>query len=325
MADTYSERARIWVGMFPSRRAYGNYFFPKSSRLDAPPTPFAVDQGVEFYGFMSTYIEFRDEGPTENLRSLLKVYRKTGPLVERACQAYSQAAIGPVNTIVLAFGNELRNPKPVKGDNYFLHVLGEFTDEVLLSEGEADEEDDFVEPAHQTDPDTAKWIAGDGATNEDRFWGMIERAWAADPDGDKLRQRFLNQKRKSYAVAEALQFQHCPTFVSRLEAALTRLNKRDLIKFDRILERCLHTLDRPDLHDRTGGSNDGFLYCRGFIVSLGKDYFDHVCAEPKRATPDVECEDICLCAVREYVRRYDQPPPPSRISRESFSNKTYWK
>jgi hypothetical protein len=45
----------------------------------------------------------------------------------------------------------------------------------------------------------------------------------------------------------------------------------ELATFDRILERQLYEIDRADIHAATGGSDDGFLYSRGFVVALGQD------------------------------------------------------
>ncbi len=42
--------------------------------------------------------------------------------------------------------------------------------------------------------------------------------------------------------------------------------------FDRMLERKLplYNVDRQEIQEVTDGSDDGFLYARGFIVALGE-------------------------------------------------------
>jgi len=330
MSDTYTEHVRVWVGTFPSRRQYANYFCPPTNDPHSR-SQFEEDQGALVGEW--DWSEFRDEGLTEDLRGFINDcsyrpdYCKVDEFLDKVCQAYTQSGIGPVNTLYLTSGRAFPHPKPVQGDRYHLHVLGEFSFEVPydIYDDEDDEEDeDWVEiAADDIKPATAAVVAGDGPMDDERFWAMIERAWEAVPDGLVLRNKFL--KRRRVAWAEALMFQFCRTIVALLAAALKTLNKRDLVKFDRILERHLHELDRPEIHDRTGGSNDGFLYRRGFIVVLGKQYYDLVNTNPKKAMWDVECLEICMCAVGEYVDRYGEPFPPSRISRESFSNKAHWK
>lgn len=328
MADSNSERVRVWVGTFRSRRQKANYFCPPTNNPHGPPSQFETDQGVLVVDTW-TWSEFRDEGPTEDLRDLIDGCDEAEFFLNQACDAFARSGIGPINTVYLAFQNQVPNPKPVEGDGYRLHVLGEFTYERPADYTGGDDEDEekdevgVAASAEEIDLSTAEVVAGKGPMDEERFWDMIERAWEAVPDALALRRRFL--RTRSLDMAEELQFRYCSMAVAVLEAAVRTLSKRNLVQFDRILEQRLHDLDRPDIHKHTGGSNDGFLYCRGFVVALGRKYYDTVNADPKKAAENAECEEICMCAVREYVNRYDQPPPPSKISRESFSNGAHWK
>ena len=56
--------------------------------------------------------------------------------------------------------------------------------------------------------------------------------------------------------------------VPALQAALDLLPKDELLQFDRILERKLYDIDRSEIHEYTDGSDDGFLYCRGFGIGI---------------------------------------------------------
>ncbi|MET8089612.1 hypothetical protein [Micromonospora sp. NPDC005220] len=49
---------------------------------------------------------------------------------------------------------------------------------------------------------------------------------------------------------------------------------------DPVVERKLHDIDREDIHEVTDGSDDGFLYARGFIVALGRAYYEAVRTRP---------------------------------------------
>ena len=93
--------------------------------------------------------------------------------------------------------------------------------------------------------------------------------------------------------------------------------------FDRILERKLWDIDRAEIQKFTDGSDDGFLYARGFIVAAGRDFYDAVNATPERARMDIECEDMCYLSYHVYVERFGEMPR-SDITRESASNPAGW-
>jgi hypothetical protein len=111
--------------------------------------------------------------------------------------------------------------------------------------------------------------------------------------------------------------------LANLTTALNQLDADDLLTFDRILERKLYELDRADIHDYTDGSDDGFLYCRGFIVSIGQEYYELVKANPSRALIDIEFEELCYHPHWLYEEKYGSMPA-SDISREIGSNPSGW-
>jgi len=111
--------------------------------------------------------------------------------------------------------------------------------------------------------------------------------------------------------------------IPALRASLQRLNQDDLLMFDRILERKLWDIDRAEIQKFTDGSDDGFLYARGFIVAAGRDFYDAVNATPERARMDIECEDMCYLSYHVYVERFGEMPR-SDITRESASNPAGW-
>src|SRR5262249_50559190 len=101
--------------------------------------------------------------------------------------------------------------------------------------------------------------------DENRFWSMIEAAWGAVGGKAKPRQQLAEGKLsegRAYALQEVLEEEVAPA----LREQLAGLPADELLAFDRILERKLYDIDRADIHERTDGSDDGFLYCRGFIV-----------------------------------------------------------
>lgn len=108
-----------------------------------------------------------------------------------------------------------------------------------------------------------------------------------------------------------------------LRKQLSDLPAEELLAFDRILERKLYDIDRADIHERTDGSDDGFLYCRGFIVAIGRRYYEAVREDPDLAVMDAECEQMCYISWHLYHDRFGEMSP-SGISRETCSNVAGW-
>jgi hypothetical protein len=175
-------------------------------------------------------------------------------------------------------------------------------------------------------------VAGDasgqpvgGSYGEGRFWALLEAAWESCGAG-------VNQARRAAAgripgsdpglaaVEGAL-----PTFLGALSDQCRELPGGDLADLDRVLERKLYDIDRADIQAVTDGSDDGFLYARGFIVAMGRDFYDAVARDPQMAVPDSECEEMCYFFAHLYRARFGEfPETGSGISRESCSNPDGW-
>ncbi|HEX7703891.1 MAG TPA: hypothetical protein VF403_24285 [Kofleriaceae bacterium] len=75
----------------------------------------------------------------------------------------------------------------------------------------------------------------------------------------------------------------------------------------------------------TDGSDDGFLYARGYIVALGKAFYDAVRANPEIAISDSEFESMCYLPAHVHEERFGGfPKTGSGISRETGSNGEGW-
>jgi hypothetical protein len=158
--------------------------------------------------------------------------------------------------------------------------------------------------------------------DENRFWVMIETAWDAAAGKAESRQRLAEGKLpedEANALQEALE----GAVVPALREQLDTLSADELLAFDRILERKLYDIDRADIHEHTDGSDDGFLYCRGFIVGIGRDYYGAVLANPSRAVFDAECDQMCYLSWHLHNEKFGSVPP-SDICRESCSNSAGW-
>jgi hypothetical protein len=158
--------------------------------------------------------------------------------------------------------------------------------------------------------------------DEDRFWSMIESAWEVAGSKAKPRQRLAAgrlSEEGAYSLQEVLDEEVIPA----LQDQLAGLSAKELLAFDRILERKLYDIDRADIQERTDGSDDGFLYCRGFIVGMGRGYYEAVRANPDRAVVDAECEAMCYLSWHLYHEKFGEVPS-SGISRETQSNSEGW-
>ena len=157
--------------------------------------------------------------------------------------------------------------------------------------------------------------------DEKLFWAMIETAWQAVGGKVKVRQK-LAARKLSEGKAEDL-LESLDEVIPALRGQLELLTATDLLAFDRILERKLYDIDRAEIQEQTDGSDDGFLYARGFIVAAGKEYYDAVSGKPSVALMDLECEDMCYLSQHIYEEKFGDMPE-SDISRESCTNKGGW-
>ena len=157
--------------------------------------------------------------------------------------------------------------------------------------------------------------------DENRFWSMIEAAWQTVGGKLKARQKLATGKlseEKAEELVESLE-----DVIPALREQLDQLSAPELLAFDRILERKLYDIDRAEVQEHTDGSDDGFLYARGFIVAAGKEYYDAVNAKPSVALTDLECEEMCYLSLHVHQEKFGEAPS-SDISRESCSNKAGW-
>lgn len=163
---------------------------------------------------------------------------------------------------------------------------------------------------------------------EAKLWAMIEAAWK--PRGakvnalrTKLATRDLDDEDDELdiePIEDALE-----SVIETLRTTMADLSKEDLAAVDRVLERKLYDIDRQDIQEVTDGSDDGFLYARGFIVVLGQAFYDAVSATPELAITDAECEEMCYLPAHIHKERFGaMPKHDDGISRESGSNSEAW-
>ncbi|KUL40083.1 DUF4240 domain-containing protein [Actinoplanes awajinensis] len=159
-----------------------------------------------------------------------------------------------------------------------------------------------------------------------RFWALIESAWAAcGPEQTDLRRALVERDpAEDDDELRAVEMWLEP-FLTHLRALSAGLSSAELTALDRVLERTLHTIDRAEIHEHTDGSDDGFLYCRGFIVAAGQRFYEAVDADPALALLDAECEEMCYFFAHLHEKQFGTyPETGSGISRETGSNPAGW-
>jgi hypothetical protein len=161
--------------------------------------------------------------------------------------------------------------------------------------------------------------------DEARFWARVEAAWAQCSAEANRARRALAARASApdthlSAVEGAL-----PVFLGTMTDQCRELPGDELTSLDRVLERKLYDIDRADIQAVTDGSEDGFLYARGFIVAMGRDFYDAVASDPEVGVLDAECEEMCYFFADLYRERFGEfPETDSGISRESCSNASGW-
>ena len=161
--------------------------------------------------------------------------------------------------------------------------------------------------------------------DEARLWALIEAAWAPlGPGVRQARQELVTRHPGSPADISVLKGV-LPTFLDILAGCSCGLPADELTRLDRVVERKLWELDRADVHAVTGGSNDGFLYSRGFVVAMGREFCDAVTGDPEMGVRYAECEEMCYFFAHLCDDQFGEfPDTGSGISRESRSNLVAW-
>jgi hypothetical protein len=145
--------------------------------------------------------------------------------------------------------------------------------------------------------------------NEDRFWqliDMIERAQIGEARDDEAALRPLLE-------------------------ALSNETEDDIRAFEDQLARALYRLDGKKLANEageSGGSDDGFLYARCWVVAQGRERYQAVIADPSRMpkTVDEWFEPLLYVAAEAWQEKtgeeWDHEPA---VSWETGSNGEAWK
>ena len=116
----------IWIGSFPSKSLYSQYFQEQYIDDDAPINMFAADQGVMFYDHDFCESEYHNH-TIKSFDKLIEGHSYWESYIDEAKMAFSANGFEEVNVIVLIWGRKISNPRSVDGKNFRLRYLGRFT------------------------------------------------------------------------------------------------------------------------------------------------------------------------------------------------------
>jgi Protein of unknown function (DUF4240) len=162
--------------------------------------------------------------------------------------------------------------------------------------------------------------------DEARLWNLIEATWVSLGARVNRVRRSLSARPPGQPADDVPLLKEARgAFVDSLAQQCRELTAEDLAVLDLVVERKLYDIDSSDLHAITDGSDDGFLYARGFIVSMGREFYHAVAADVLMAVPGAELEEMCYFFAHRHHERYGVfPGADTGISRESGSNPAGW-
>lgn len=155
------------------------------------------------------------------------------------------------------------------------------------------------------------------------FWEIIEKSWLDSAELHELRADAIQDNNDE--ILEKLSGELDSSIIENYTKRLSELDKNELTSFIHILEERIYNIDREEIHTYTDGSDDGFLYCRCFIVGMGKAYYDMIDKTPSKATFDLEAETFGFTAYQVYETVFKEEfDRYSKHSMASVSNRNGW-
>jgi len=155
------------------------------------------------------------------------------------------------------------------------------------------------------------------------FWDLIESAWEkSGKNKDRKKAIETNDEETLEELSQFIEIELIGFYQTELE----KLDKNDFIAYIHHFENKLYQIDREEIHEYTDGSDDGFLYCRCFILAMGKEYFNMIDGNPSKAKFDLEAEEFGFEAYMYYEKNFSEEFERNSIHCiESCSNPKGWK
>lgn len=112
-----------------------------------------------------------------------------------------------------------------------------------------------------------------------------------------------------------------------LTQELALMSSEAIYAFQDILSEKLSMLDTPEYWEVGGGSSDGFLYARCYVVSKGKDYYESILSSTETfpSPPFNEFEEILYIPYLAYeLKTGEELTRVPKFNYESRSNTANW-
>ncbi len=155
--------------------------------------------------------------------------------------------------------------------------------------------------------------------NEEYFWSIIEAAWPSTVGTTADRLRAF----EGVPTGRTNTFRHVARMLNNLEDTLDLLDADSLLLFNHILHQKVYDLDQAAIHVYVRRSADGFLYFRGFVVAMGRAYYEALLTDHSKARTVFECESILYLARQVYEDKFGDMPWPE-FCIETGSNPVGW-
>ena len=152
--------------------------------------------------------------------------------------------------------------------------------------------------------------------NEDSFWKLIETS---------IDRGTLNELGEDDYPEELVQ---------PLIENLATLSIQEIQQFEEFLARALYNLDGDIFADNageSGKSDDGFLYCRCWIVANGRMYYESIVEDPEKMPKTISewCEPLLYVTSQAWAQQTGNDSEDwdytTTVSYETGSNKALWK
>ena len=123
------------------------------------------------------------------------------------------------------------------------------------------------------------------------------------------------------------------TLVQPLTEELAKLSVEEIQEFEEILAKALYDLDGRPFAANAGDSkesDDGFLYCRCWVVANGREYYEAVLADPEQMPKTITewCEPLIYVARDAWAKKMGTDAEDwdykTAVSYETGSNEELW-
>lgn len=140
-----------------------------------------------------------------------------------------------------------------------------------------------------------------------QFWEFIEEAWSAIPElkGRRSELAQVRGEKEPNQLAKTLESAIRDFVYPELEKHLLQMSKDEYSQFLGILKKRLTELDKKEIYKYVDGSDDGFLYSRGFIIGMGRDYFHAILNDPSLGTLYLESEEFGYFIQHLFDKRFN--------------------